>query len=202
MIKKRFISMLVLLAAVVTGAMAQTTYKVSVKEGTEDANKWEIAPAEATTTGVAQGTEVTATYSGTKKVKSVKAVKKAAPTAPAGPVTYTELNGGEVLHVGDIINVPNGEEWGLNGGNYYINSDYSPYTVVRANITPGEEEETITEAEDGAYYVIKSNNVDSPYLFYSGSNLLPVTSTSDGILVTYNGISWGYKTYTFTVHEP
>ena len=78
MIKKRFISMLVLLAAVVTGAMAQTTYKVSVKEGTEDATNWTITPAEATTTGVAAGTEVKATYSGTKKVKSVKAVKKAA----------------------------------------------------------------------------------------------------------------------------
>ena len=80
MIKKRFISMLVLLAAVATGAVAQTTYKVSVKEGTEDATSWTIAPAEATTTGVAAGTEVKATYSGTKKVKSVKAVKK----APAG----------------------------------------------------------------------------------------------------------------------
>lgn len=76
--RKRFLSMLVLLAAVVTGAWAQTTYKVSVKEGTEDATSWTIAPAEATTTGVAAGTTVTATYSGTKKVKSVKAVKKAA----------------------------------------------------------------------------------------------------------------------------
>ena len=84
MIKKRFLSMLVLLAAVATGAVAQETYKVSVKEGTEDATNWTITPAEATTTGVAQGTEVTATYSGTKKVKSVKAVKK----APAGPPTW------------------------------------------------------------------------------------------------------------------
>ena len=81
MIKKRILSMLVLLAAVATGAMAQTTYKVSVKEGTEDATSWTIAPAEATTTGVAAGTTVTATYNGTKKVKSVKAKKK----APAGP---------------------------------------------------------------------------------------------------------------------
>ena len=69
--------MLVLLAAVATGAVAQTTYKVSVKEGTEDATSWTIAPDEATTTGVAAGTTVTATYSGAKKVKSVKAVKKA-----------------------------------------------------------------------------------------------------------------------------
>ena len=78
MFKTRFISMLVLLAAVATGAMAQTTYKVSVKEGTEDATSWTIAPAEATTTGVAAGTAVSVKYNGTKKVKSVKAVKKAA----------------------------------------------------------------------------------------------------------------------------
>ena len=70
--------MLVLLASVVTGAVAQTTYKVSVKDGTEDATSWTIAPAEVTTTGVAAGTTVTATYSGAKKVKSVKAVKKEA----------------------------------------------------------------------------------------------------------------------------
>ena len=78
--------MLVLLAAVATGAVAQN-YKVSVKEGTEDATSWTITPAEATTTGVAAGTEVKATYGGTKKVKSVKAVKKA-----AVPVTSITLN--------------------------------------------------------------------------------------------------------------
>ena len=56
---------------------AASTYTVTLKEGTEDATSWTIAPAEATTTGVAAGTTVTATYSGAKKVKSVKAVKKA-----------------------------------------------------------------------------------------------------------------------------
>ena len=80
--------MLVLLAAVVTGAVAQN-YKVSVKEGTEDATSWTIAPAEATTTGVEAGTEVKATYGGAKKVKSVKA-KKAAPANV--PVTAITLN--------------------------------------------------------------------------------------------------------------
>ena len=79
--------MLVLLAAVVTGAVAQTTYKVSVKEGTEDATSWTITPAEATTTGVAAGTEVKATYGGMKKVKSVKAVKAAPAVKPAATVT-------------------------------------------------------------------------------------------------------------------
>ena len=46
------------------------TYKVTLQEGTEDADKWTI-PAEAE-----EGATVTATYSGTRKVKSVKAVKK------------------------------------------------------------------------------------------------------------------------------
>jgi hypothetical protein len=129
MIKKRFISMLVLLAAVVTGAVAQTTYKVSVKEGTEDATSWTIAPPEATTTGVAQGTTVTATYSGTKHVKSVKAVKKApagtpldntttAWTAgtyavPAGGLTY----GNAITVSGDVTLVlTDGETLTLNKG--------------------------------------------------------------------------------------
>ena len=83
--QKRLLSMLVLLAAVVSGAWAQepATYKITLAEGTEDAENWTV-PAEA-----AAGSPVTATYNGTKKVKSVKAVKKAA--APA-PVTVTWNN--------------------------------------------------------------------------------------------------------------
>ena len=107
MFKTRFISMLVLLAAVATGAMAQN-YKVSVKEGTEDATSWTITPAEATTTGVAQGTEVTATYSGTKKVKSVKAVKKAVAPSFTEVTTFSELQtalsaGKNVKLMNDIV---------------------------------------------------------------------------------------------------
>ena len=96
--------MLVLLAAVATGAMAQTTYKVSVKEGTEDATSWTIAPAEATTTGVAAGTEVKATYNGTKKVKSVKAKKKAAAwdgTITAQLAAKLAYTGGEIADFTD-----------------------------------------------------------------------------------------------------
>ena len=69
--KKKLLLLLALLAAVATGAMAQTTYKVTLQEGTEDATNWTV-PAEA-----AAGSPVTATYKGEKKVKSVKAVKKA-----------------------------------------------------------------------------------------------------------------------------
>ena len=79
--KKRFLSMLVLLAAVVSGAWAQepATYKITVAEGTEDGDNWTISPTEA-----AEGAKVTVTYNGEKKVKSVKAVKKAA----ANPNAY------------------------------------------------------------------------------------------------------------------
>ena len=56
------------------------TYKVTLQEGTEDADKWTI-PAEAE-----EGATVTATYSGTRKVKSVKAVKKAAASLIVNPV--------------------------------------------------------------------------------------------------------------------
>jgi len=97
--RKRILLLLVLLAAVATGAMAQTTYKVSVKEGTEDATSWTIAPDEATTTGVEAGTEVKATYGGTKKVKSVKAVKK----APAAVTYIGTKSPTEAKAVGDIV---------------------------------------------------------------------------------------------------
>lgn len=74
--KLRIFSMLVLLSAVVTSAVAQSTYKVTLKSGTADAANWTIEPSAATTTGVVAGTQITATYSGTKKVKSVRAIRR------------------------------------------------------------------------------------------------------------------------------
>ena len=76
--KKKLFSILALLLMAVVGATAQTTYTVTVKDGTEDAAKWTADPNPATA-----GQTVTVTYSGTKKVKSVKAVKKAAAGNPA-----------------------------------------------------------------------------------------------------------------------
>ena len=78
-------------------APAASTYTVTLKEGTEDATSWTIAPAEATTTGVEAGTEVKATYGGMKKVKSVKAVKKAKPaaTVTTAPTAKTGVKAGE-----------------------------------------------------------------------------------------------------------
>ena len=99
---KRF---LLTLAAMIgmTGAWAQATYTVSVKDGTEDASKWSADPNPA-----AAGQTVTVTYTGSKKVKSVKAVKKAA-AAPAAPT----LTLGEMTQGGDPIS------GGSGSGTYY-----------------------------------------------------------------------------------
>ena len=64
----------------VTGSWAQT-FNVTLKDGTEDAAKWTISnganSADGTTglSGLNAGDKVTATYSGTKRVKSVAAVE-------------------------------------------------------------------------------------------------------------------------------
>ena len=68
---------------------APPKYTVKMAPGTEDSTSWSITPAEATTTGVAQGSELTATYNGTQKVKSVKAVKYVAPVDPSAPAGLT-----------------------------------------------------------------------------------------------------------------
>ena len=83
--------------ATCTVTVAEPTYTVSVKEGTEDAANWTITPAEATTPGVAAGTEVKATYGGTKRVKSVKAKKK------ANIVNLSTLEGDYVAQNGDVL---------------------------------------------------------------------------------------------------
>ncbi len=76
-----------LLLTVATGAVAQTTYKVSVKEGTVDATSWQGKAGEGNyqalpLEGVAAGTAVSVKYSGWKLlVKSVKAKKKVKPAA-------------------------------------------------------------------------------------------------------------------------
>jgi DNA-directed RNA polymerase subunit M/transcription elongation factor TFIIS len=67
------------------------TYAVTLAGNTEDATSWTIEPDGVTTTGVAEGAQVTATYAGTKKVKSVQA------TSPGvTPVALTSSANGTV----------------------------------------------------------------------------------------------------------
>ena len=168
---------------------AAPTYAVTFAEGT-DLKEWTADP----NTGVTKGQPVTVTYSGSKKVIGVKAEKKAA--APAGPVTYTELKGGDVLKPGDILNFSDAnvryifEYFNLMPGQ-------CPFTVIRANITGDEVFPTITPADDGAYYVIQNNGGN--YLYAPD---LSVTATSDGILITIDSEKGNYRYCTASVHEP
>ena len=82
MIKKRFLSMLVLLMTAATGAWAQgatTTYSVNLNDGSDNPTTWTGKVGEATTfsalplEGVAEGQTVTLKYGGTREVKSITA---------------------------------------------------------------------------------------------------------------------------------
>lgn len=85
----------------VTGAVAQTTYSITVKEGTEDAANWSATPSPAE-----EGQPVTINYAGTKSVKSVTAKRKT--TTGNITVYFTDAQ-----YYGDV-NVyywPNGGDW-------------------------------------------------------------------------------------------
>ena len=85
---------------------AAPTYAITLKEDTEEADKWTISPAEAT-----KGTTITATYSGTRKVKSVKAVKKGGVTL-ATPMTIEAITAGTII----VTSPKAGMQYSLNGG--------------------------------------------------------------------------------------
>ena len=101
--KKKIFTLLVLLMTAATGAWAQSTYKVTVKEGTEDATNWTITPNPATA-----GTQVKATYGGTKRVKSVKAVNPL-----ATPLTIEALVDNSSI---TVSNPKSGMKYSTDGG--------------------------------------------------------------------------------------
>ena len=106
--KQKLFSILALLLVAVSGAWAQepATYKITVAEGTEDVGKWNV-PTEA-----AEGSPVTATYSGEKKVKSVKAVKKEVAKPDLLPAVFTVDAGKKVkFSKGNLQATYNGSSW-------------------------------------------------------------------------------------------
>ena len=198
--------------AVTVAAPAASTYTVTLKEGTDDATNWTITPAEATTTGVAAGTEVKATYGGTKKVKSVKAVKKAkpaatvttAPTAKTGVkagqneaiVNAGTAEGGTMMYMvnatqpastdGFSATVPTAE--GLTAGTYYV------WYYVKADDSHTDSEisasgiEVTIEAAAPATITVTWNNND---ITDSGSD----SFTKDGVTITAGDIDFDEKSF-------
>ena len=90
--KNRFLFMLALLLTAAVGARAQTTYTLTVKDGTEDAANWSVDPNPAR-----EGQSVTVKYNGTKKVKRVTAAKKAAAHPQAEGHALTAAAVGEIV---------------------------------------------------------------------------------------------------------
>ena len=101
-VKNKLLLLLALLLTAATGAWAQDTYKVSLKDGVKDADKWTITPTEATTTGIPENTEVTLTYTGRLKVKGVKATSEAAVTYPLLSAATTSDCGKVVCAAGHL----------------------------------------------------------------------------------------------------
>ena len=94
-IKQKVFSILALLLMMaVTGATAQTTYKTTLKDGTEDAARWSAAPNPAR-----EGQSVTIKYNGTKKVKRVTTTMAA--LRPLAEATTSDL--GKIAGADGII---------------------------------------------------------------------------------------------------
>ena len=103
-----------------TAPAAPAGYAVSLKAETADEGNWTAKAGEGEyqslpLEGVAQGTQVSLKYNGSKKVKSVKAVKKAAPAAGLTSYTLAESTVGMIVgtdgkayDVADLGNLPSG----------------------------------------------------------------------------------------------
>ncbi len=72
---------------------AAPTYAITLKEDTEEADKWTISPAEAT-----KGTTVTATYTGTKKVIGMTVTKRA---SLVYPIVISEVT--DEAYIGSVV---------------------------------------------------------------------------------------------------
>ena len=127
-----------------------------------------------------------------------------APGGGSTPTVWTSLSVGDVIKVGDQLSPS--VEWGSANDYGVIKPDWAPYTLLRANIAQDEYDElVVTEAEDGAYYVLKFTHPSAgTYYLLSNSakgTLLAATATSDGLEVTNVGDYYGTPQFTFAVHD-
>ena len=106
----------------------------------------------------------------------------------AWATNYTSFSGGEVLKPGDTFTVPSGDEsWEIN--EMVFNASRSPFTVLRADVFPGDEPwdpAIVSEDADGMFYVIKDNKGAYYFTDTDKMNLLPAMN-NDGIAVTKTG---------------
>ena len=113
-----------------------------------------------------------------KKLLSILALLCLTVTS-AWATNYTSFSGGEVLKPGDTFSIAEGY-WEIN--ETVFQSSNSPFTVLRANVFPGDNPEvdptTVNEDENGMFYVIKDNNGSYYFTDTEKMNLLPVTNNN------------------------
>lgn len=128
----RLLTLLALLAAVVSGAWAQTTYTVKLADGTQDAKNWTITSGEKSAkgdaadglTGLSEKDAVTLQYSGDRQVKSITATIDAKPDPMlAVPMTIEAITAGSIK----VENPKAGMQYSLDGG-------ATKYAVTTGNI--------------------------------------------------------------------
>ncbi len=107
------------------------------------------------------------------------------------PKTFTSLSDGDILRVGDTLEVASGEYIFPDDG-CSLMAWNAPFTVLRANVdvAPGMRP-IVTEDVNGACYVIKGN--ENNYFAFGGR--LAATDTSDGVIITKNGSNWAINVY-------
>lgn len=119
---------------------------------------------------------------------------------------FTTLKKGDVIKVGDLIRLT--QEWGVNNYTWYIPAARTG-TLVRANIDDKDEDgkNEVTEAADGAYYVIKyvyhdrdDSTRDYTFYFFDDKSML-VANNSDGLIVVGVGQGPSRPTCTIAVNE-
>ena len=131
---------------------------------------------------------------------------------PQEPTNYTTLQNGYIIKVGDTF-TPTGKGWWAN--NHYEFQASVTYTLIRANLTQVDNghdiDIIIAEAADGDYYVFKGieygEMFGEPTINYQFADpiygsTLPVTGTSDGILVSNVSEGETWNRCTMSVHEP
>ena len=114
------------------------------------------------------------------------------------PKTFTSLSDGDILRVGDTLEVASGEYIFPDDG-CSLMAWNAPFTVLRANVdvAPGMRP-IVTEDVNGACYVIKGN--ENNYFDFAGR--LAVTDTSDGVIITTKNDSDLGSYWAINVHEP
>ena len=159
---------------------AAPTYAITLKEDTEEADKWAISPAEAI-----KGTTVTATYSGTRKVKSVKAVKKNTAYA-ANEYNEASWDGTKVVFTKQtaasdptaVANSAAAVTW--SAGWYTVSGE----VTITGDVTLGAETHLILQ--DGATLTINGKLYSGNYNLYiygqsEGTGKLNITNSGDAI---------------------